>query len=106
MGLPIVFTPQSQEDLREIVKFIALDSPTRAENFGHKLISVASSVSTFPQMGRVVPELNDSSVREIVHGSYRIIYEVFLNPPVIYVLRFWHASRGHPDVNKLSSDGS
>jgi toxin ParE1/3/4 len=49
-------------------------------------------------MGRVVPELDDPSVREIVHGSYRIIYEVNSAPDVLYILRFWHGARGEPSI--------
>jgi len=49
-------------------------------------------------MGRIVPELDDPAVREIIHGSYRIIYEFYQNSDTIYVLRFWHAARGVPKV--------
>jgi toxin ParE1/3/4 len=85
MGLPVILTPQSQKDLQSIVAFIARDNPESARSFGNELIDKALSLTTFPQRGRVTPELNDSNVREIVHGPYRIIYEV-LNENV-YVLR-------------------
>jgi len=91
MGLAVILTPQSLEDIQSIVAFIAKDNPERARSFGNELIDKALSLSTLPLRGRVTPELNDSNVREIVHGSYRIIYEV-LNDTV-YVLRFWHGAR-------------
>ena len=49
-------------------------------------------------MGRVVPELDDPAVREDIHGNYRLIYEVVLQPPAIYILRFWHGARGTPSL--------
>ena len=94
MGFPVILTPQSQDDLAHIVRYIAKDSPDHARAFGNLLIDKSLSVGVLPERGRVVPEVNEPSVREIIHGPYRIIYEVFHDPTVIYVLRFWHAARG------------
>ncbi len=98
MGFPVILTPQSQDDLAHIVTYIAKDNPDRARAFGNLLIDKALSIGTLPERGRVVPELNDTSVREIIHEPYRIIYEIFHDPTVIYVLRFWHAARGTPQL--------
>jgi toxin ParE1/3/4 len=99
MGFPVILTPQALEDLQQIVSFIARDNPERARSFGNELIDKALSLATLPQRGRVMPELNDPDVREIVYGSYRIIYEALLEK--IYVLRFWHGARGEPPVSKI-----
>ena len=98
MGFPVILTPQSQDDLAHIVRYIAKDNPDHARAFGNLLIDKALSIGTLPERGRVVPELNDPSVREIIHEPYRIIYEIFHDPTVIYVLRFWHAARGTPQL--------
>ena len=94
MGQPVILTPQALEDLQQIVSFIARDNPDRARSFGNELIDKALSLTNFCERGRITPELNDENVREIVHGSYRIIYEAM--PDKIYVLRFWHGARGEP----------
>ena len=98
MGVPVVITPTAIGDLEQIVRYIALDSPERAKNFGYALIDQALSLGPFPEMGRVTPEIDDPAVREIVHGAYRIIYELRREPSAIYVLRFWHAARGTPEL--------
>lgn len=98
MGWPVILTDQSRHDLREIVSFIARDNPERARSFGNELISRALSLSKFPEIGRTVPELGDPAVREIIHGSYRIVYELLRDPDAVYVLRFWHGARGTPDI--------
>ena len=41
MGWPVILTPQSQDDLREIVSYIARDSSERARKFGNTLIDKA-----------------------------------------------------------------
>jgi len=81
MGVPVILT----------------EHPDRARKFGNILIDKALSLSSFPERGRVVPELNDPSVREIIHGHYRIIYEVLRSPDAVYVLRFWHAAKSLGD---------
>ena len=98
MGFKVILTPQSIDDLREIVTFISKDDPERAREFGNELIDRALSIGVFPEIGRVVPELGVSVVREIFHGSYRIIYEIFADQQTVYVLRFWHGARGEPEV--------
>jgi toxin ParE1/3/4 len=98
MGFKVILTPQSIGDLEAIVGFIAKDSRDRARTFGHELIDRALSVATFPQRGRVVPEIGDPAVREIIHGAYRIIYEIVPEAGSIFVLRFWHGARGDPDI--------
>ena len=98
MGFPVILTPQSQADLAHIVRYIARNNPEQARAFGNLLIDKALSIGPLPERGRVVPELNVLSVREIIHGPYRIIYEIFQDPTVVYVLRFWHAARGAPEI--------
>ncbi|MDB6151066.1 MAG: Plasmid stabilization system protein [Chthoniobacter sp.] len=98
MGLPVIFTPQAQADLKQIVRFNRRDSPDRARAFGLALVDEALSLTSFPERARVVPEFNEPTVREIVHGSYRIIHEVLREPAGVYVLRFCHAARGEPEI--------
>jgi plasmid stabilization system protein ParE len=69
MGLVVILTPQSQKDLQCIVAFIARDNPERARSFGNELIDKALSLATFPQRGRVTPEINDSNVRMETEAS-------------------------------------
>jgi plasmid stabilization system protein ParE len=98
MGFKVILTPQSLDDLEGIVTFIARDNPERARTFGDELIDRALSIATFPELGRVVPEIGEPLVREIIYGSYRIIYEIFSDEDTIFVLRFWHGARGEPEI--------
>jgi plasmid stabilization system protein ParE len=78
MGRKVIFTPQSLDDWEGIVSFIAKDNPERARFFGNDLIDRALSPATFPERGRVVPEIGEPTVREIIHGSYRIHEPIIL----------------------------
>jgi toxin ParE1/3/4 len=100
MGLKVILTPQSLTDLEEIVTFIAKGNPNRARTFGNELIDRALSVAAFPERGRVVPEIGERPIREVIHGAYRIIYEIFEDQDAIYVLHFWHGARGEPELER------
>ena len=102
MGFKVVLTPQSVSDLEEIVLFIAKVDSDRARTFGYELIDRALSLANFPERGRIVPEIGDSAVREIVHGRYRIIYEIFPDAESVFVLRYWHGARGHPEIVSIA----
>ena len=98
MDCKVILTPQAIEDLRQAVTVIAQDNPERARSFGNELIDRALSLATFPERGRVVPEIGEPAVREIIHRPFRIIYEIFPEQAVVYVLRFWHGARGEPEI--------
>ena len=55
MGFKVILTPQSLDDLRETVSFIAQDNPERARSFGNELIDRALTLAELPERGRVVP---------------------------------------------------
>ena len=49
----------------------------------------------FPHSGRVVPERNESAIREIVVGRFRVIYRV--REATIEVATVFRASRQFPE---------
>lgn len=91
MARAVVWTGRARSDLQLAVAYIATDSPAAARSFGIAVIQAGRSLATLSERGRVVPELGDDDVRELLLGRYRIIYEVFADR--IAVLRLIHASR-------------
>jgi plasmid stabilization system protein ParE len=93
----IIFAPQAGRDLEAIVHYIAKNAGAEvAERFGVQLIEKALSLRTFPERGRVVPEIGEP-FREIIFRSYRIVYR--LRNDLVEVVRFWHAARGIPQID-------
>ena len=99
-GYKVIFAPQAGRDLEAIVGYIARNAGAEvAERFGLQLVDKALSLATFPERGRVVPELG-VPFREIIFRSYRIVYR--LSQELVEVIRFWHASRGVPQIDSDS----
>ena len=101
MDYQVVLSSSSRTDLQDIVRYISLDDPSKALEFGRFLIHHTKGLGQFPERGRVVPELGDDTIREIIVRSYRVIYRVNHDRGSIEVIRFWHAGRGRPVVNQV-----
>lgn len=71
------WTKTALTDLEEIGDFIAKDSVRYADLTVSKLFESPNILEKNPRAGKVVPELNNESIRQLVRGSYRIIYHLF-----------------------------
>jgi plasmid stabilization system protein ParE len=55
-------------------------------------------LAAFPESGRIVPEIGDPALREVLYGSYRIVYELRDNRVEIATVA--HTSRRFPRVEE------
>ena len=72
----VLWVPSALDDLTEIKDYIARDSMHYANKFTEGAFNATERLSIFPKSGRIVSEYGNPNIREIVHGSYRIIYEL------------------------------
>jgi addiction module RelE/StbE family toxin len=72
----LVLTKEALDRLEEIEIFIARDNPRRAEEFVNHLISRAEIILQNPSIGRIVPEISNPDIREIIVKKYRIVYRI------------------------------
>ena len=70
------WSPEALDDLQEIAAFIARDDPAAAEAWIDRLIDRAETAALAPRAGRVVPEIGDRQLREVLLRTYRIVYRV------------------------------
>lgn len=98
MAYKLIWSPASRDDLRDLMSFISRDSPRRAQAFGYRLIAETDKLQTFAEIGRVVPEYDTATIREIIVRSYRIVYRVNHEKELVEIARLWHAARGTPQL--------
>lgn len=89
--MPLVWTRRAIEDVQSIRQFIAQDSSHYALLVTQQLIASVERLPAFPQSGRIVPEVNDPAVREVIHGNYRIVYRLIHDQ--IHILTVHHTAR-------------
>lgn len=87
----LIWTEFAVEDLRLIHEYISRDSKRYADRFIEKLINRIDQLESFPKSGRVVPEFNLESIRELIEGNYRIIYKISTSE--VTIIRVHHAAR-------------
>jgi toxin ParE1/3/4 len=87
----VTWTPDARDDLAAIHKDIAQDSPSAAAAFVLRLVGSVARLSGFPESGRVVPEFGVKSLRELIVGSYRVVYR--LRGEDIEIIRIRHGAR-------------
>jgi len=87
----VKWTPQALDDLEAICLFIARDAPPFAVVFAQRAFDTTDRLAAFPESGRIVPEVNDASYREIFLGNYRVIYR--LRSGDVQVLTVHHGAR-------------
>jgi len=73
----VIWSREARDNLIEIEAFIARDSHNRAVRFVDALIDHASALLTDnPRSGRVVPEIGNPDMRELIYRGYRIVYRL------------------------------
>jgi addiction module RelE/StbE family toxin len=87
----INWTSQALTDLEAIGDFIARDAPNFAQVMVDRIFESVERLEAFPRSGRIVPEINQENIREIIFGSYRIVY--LLRDENVFILTVFHASR-------------
>ena len=88
----LVWTELSRNDLEDIFDYIAEDSKRYASITVNKIYQRAQAVIDNPLIGRIVPEFNVNTIRELISGNYRIIYRIVSNKQVD-ILRVYHSAR-------------
>jgi addiction module RelE/StbE family toxin len=74
--MKIVWSPLAVERVSEIVDYIAQDKPSAADNWIHTIFSKVEQLQSNPEIGRLLPEINEREFRELIYGNYRIIYHI------------------------------
>lgn len=72
----VIWSPSALEDVNSIAEFISRDSVDQAALFVVRLLEATDRLQGYPRSGRVIPEIGNQSCREIIYGSYRIMYRL------------------------------
>jgi len=70
----INWTQLALSDLEDIHEYISDDSQRYAQITVNKIYNRVESLKRQPYSGRIVPEFEDTSIRELIEGNYRIVH--------------------------------
>lgn len=89
--MKIIWTEQAWERLLEIERFVARDDPRAAARLVDKLIDRGDALIEHSERGRRLPELPASGLRELIVGTYRLVYR--RTPKAVEVLTVFEGHR-------------
>lgn len=74
--MKVLWTRNALGHLTSVYEHIAQDSPRYARRMVDRITSRSRQIAAFPRSGQMVPEYQDPDIREVIEGSYRVIYLV------------------------------
>jgi len=93
--MEVIFTDQFLDRVEECTDYIALDHVPTAIKWARGVFEQCQKLSSQPETGRIDPEFRRPEIREVIHGNYRLVYE--LKPNQIDMLTIWHTRQMLPD---------
>ena len=95
----VIWASVAEKDLKNIIEYIAEESPQNALKILTKIRLNASGLYTLPERGRIVSELKDQGIllyRELIIAPWRLIYRI--SGQEIFVLSVIDSRRNVEDV--------
>jgi toxin ParE1/3/4 len=89
----------AESDLKQIVDYMAADSPGIALQIFKKIRQKASSLYAFPERGRIIPELQGQGIhiyRGLIVVPWRIVYRI--SDGTVFVLSVIDSRQNVEDV--------
>lgn len=88
----INWTLQARDDLRSIAEYISHDSKKYAKLQVLRIKKRTEILQSQVYAGKIVEEIGEEHIRELIEGNYRIIYKV-LSREKVHILTVHHSSR-------------
>lgn len=88
----IVWSETAKNDLKAIYNYISVDSEKYARKQVQRIYEKIKVLKSSKISGKMVLESNDETIREIIEGNYRIIFQIESNHS-INILTIHHGAR-------------
>ena len=90
--MKISFSKSAIEDLSAIKAYYREQGiPKIGKDFVATIVAHIETLAIHPDIGRIVPEFCDESIRELIHAPFRVIY--LRDGKSINIVRVWRSER-------------
>jgi plasmid stabilization system protein ParE len=88
----ITFAESAIADLEGVREWYTSQAvPEVGDRLVREIFAAVEQLAQFPESGRVVPEFDSPSLRELVHPPFRLVYR--LDAGCVRVVRVWRSER-------------
>jgi addiction module RelE/StbE family toxin len=95
----VIWAETAEKDLISIIDYISVENPSLAYEKFKEIQTNASNLETFPDRGRIIPELKEQGIieyREFIIAPWRIIYRI--SEKTVYFLSVLDSRRNVEDI--------
>jgi len=92
--MEVILTDRFLRRVENYSDYFALDDIPTAVKWAREVIKRCEQLQSYPQSGRIVPEFSRPEIQELIHGNYRLIYEIKTDR--IDMLTIWNTSQPLP----------
>lgn len=87
----VAWTELAEDQAADAFAYIAAERPSAALKWLERLVESVGSLSLMPDLGRMVPEADRETIREILVQPYRVVYR--RDDDVVLILTVQHERR-------------
>ncbi len=87
------WSSQARKDLESISDYYRKAAPKFAVRFEEQVFEATQRLEMFPRLGRMIPEIEDKQLREVIYRQYRIMYHVDESDEEVLIVTILHSSR-------------
>ncbi len=98
-GYAVTWTSIARSDLTEIFEYLAIENTHKALQVLGKIEEQIKQLNTYPESGRVIPELGKHSItkyRELIINPWRVFYKI--EKADVYILAVVDGRRNIEDI--------
>jgi plasmid stabilization system protein ParE len=82
---------KAADEFAGAIAYIEPQAPIAARRLAQRIMQRIRSLRRFPESGGFIPEDDSQRYRQLIEGSYRIIYR--LHGKAVVILSIYHAAR-------------
>ncbi len=87
----IVWTMRAADEYGAAIKYVARDAPVSARRLAQRIMHRIRTLQRHPDSGGFIPEEEGRRYRQLIEGSYRIIYR--RHHDAVVIASIYHAAR-------------
>ena len=88
----LIWAEKAIKSLEAIYDYISRDSIQYANYQTRKIVESVERLSMFPESGKIITEFGQSTYRQIIVGTYRIIYRFDGSLNTLFIINIVHGS--------------
>jgi len=91
--MTIIYNPIFEEEMIQIMNYIALDKPNASIKFALELEELILDIPYFPFKYKPSLYFQDKNIRDMTYKGYTIIYQVNLDKNTIEILKIFNKNK-------------